>query len=367
MTARMLALVSDCYGMGGGIARYNQDLVEGLAEGGAQILVLPRHGRADGIHLPAGISQEPPVFNRLWYSVKSLWIGWRRGPFDVVFCGHVYMAPIAWVVARLIGARYWLQTHGTDVWESRPPLRRRAIEAADMVTAVSRGTRHILLGWVHLPPECVRVLPDTVGDRFVPGPPSNTLRDRFALGSGPILLAVGRLSASERYKGHEQVFGALPALRAEYPNLVYAVAGGGDDRRRLEQRARELAGESAVRFLGFVSEEDLLGLYRLADLYVMPSTQEGFGIVYLEAAACGLRVVGGVGGGSADAVPDERVGVLVDPSDRAALVAAIASQLARGKVDPVAVEPYRKAHFAAAACRLLARLMTQPRRRRGAK
>ena len=75
-------------------------------------------------------------------------------------------------------------------------------------------------------------------------------------------------------------------------------------------------------------EEDLLGLYRLADLYVMPSTQEGFGIVYLEAAACGLRVVGGVGGGSADAVPDERVGVLVDPSDQAALVAAIAGQLA---------------------------------------
>jgi phosphatidylinositol alpha-1,6-mannosyltransferase len=367
MTARMLALVSDCYGMGGGIARYNQDLVEGLAEGGAQILVLPRHGRTDGLVLPAGIRQEPPVFNRLWYSLKSLWIGWRQGPFDVVFCGHVYMAPIAWAVARLIGARYWLQTHGTDVWEQRPKLRRRAIEAADMVTAVSRGTRHILLGWVDLPPDRVRVIPDTVQDRFVPAPPPEALRERLALGPGPILLTVGRLSASERYKGHEQVFAALPALRAKYPTLVYAVAGGGDDRAYLEQRARELAGDpGAVRFLGFVPEEDLLGLYHLADLYVMPSTQEGFGIVYLEAAACGLRVVGGVGGGSADAVPDERVGVLVDPSDRAALVAAIAGQLGRGKADPAAVEPYRRTHFAAAACRLLARLVDQRRRMRGA-
>lgn len=365
MTARLLALVSDCYGMGGGIARYNRDLVEGLAAGGAHILVLPRHGRVEGSDLPAGVCQEPPVFNRLWYSLRSLWIGWRRGPFDIVFCGHVYMAPIAWAIARLIGARFWLQAHGTDVWESRPELRRRAIEAADMVTAVSRGTRHILLGWVNLPPDRVRVIPDTVQDRFVPGPPPEALRDRLALGPGPILLTVGRLSASERYKGHEQVFAALPALRAEYPTLVYAVAGGGDDRSYLEQRARELAGGSTVRFLGFVSEEDLLGLYHLADLYVMPSTQEGFGIVYLEAAACGLRVVGGVGGGSADAVADERVGVLVDPSDSASLAASIANQLGRGRADPAAVEPYRRTHFATAACRLLARLMQQERHARG--
>jgi len=366
MSARLLALVSDCYGMGGGIARYNQDLVEALAEDGAEILVLPRHGRSDGIVLPPGVRQEPPVFNRLRYSLKSLWIGWRQGPFDVVFCGHVYMAPIAWMVARMIGAPYWLQTHGADIWKTRPDLLRRAIEAADMVTTVSRGTRRSLLGWVDLPPDRIRVLPDTVQDKFAPGPPSEALRERLALGAGPILLTVGRLSAGERYKGHEQVFGVLPALRVQFPGLIHVVVGSGDDRAYLEQRALELAGASAVRFLGFVPEDDLLGLYHLADLYVMPSTQEGFGIVYLEAAACGLRVVGGVGGGSADAVPDERVGALVDPSDQAALVAAIAGQLARGNADPAAVEPYRRAHFAAGARRLLARLVDQRRRKKGA-
>lgn len=361
MTARMLALVSDCYGMGGGIARYNQDLVEALAKGGAHILVLPRHGRVAGLSLPAGVRQEPPVFNRLWYSLRALWIGWRRGPFDVVFCGHVYMAPIAWAVARLIGARFWLQTHGSDVWESRSELRRRAIEAADMVTAVSRGTRHILLGWVDLPPDRVRVIPNTVQDRFVPGPPSEALRERLALGPGPILLTVGRLSAGERYKGHEEVIDTVPALRAKHPTLVYAIAGGGDDRERLERHAGALTPAGAVRFLGFVSDEELPELYRLVDLYVMPSTQEGFGIAYLEAAACGLRVVGGVGGGSADAVPDERVGALIDPSDRCALTATILGQLDRGRANPAAVGPYRRTHFAEAAHRLLARLVDRER------
>src|SRR5204862_5807689 len=104
MAARMLALVSDCYGMGGGIARYNQDLFEALAAEGTEILVLPRHGKIDGAALPPGIHQEPAVFGRFAYSLKSLWRALQQGPFDVVFCGHVYMAPIAWGVARLIGA-----------------------------------------------------------------------------------------------------------------------------------------------------------------------------------------------------------------------------------------------------------------------
>ena len=199
-----------------------------------------------------------------------------------------------------------------------------------VVTAVSRGTRAILLRWVDLPPHRVRVLPDTVQDKYVPGPASAALREKLALGPGPILLTVGRMSAGERYKGHEQVFRALPTGRTRHPTLVHVVAGGGDDRAYLEQRALELAGPGVVRFLGFVPEEELLDLYRLADLYVMPSTQEGFGIAYLEAAGCGVRVVGGVGGGSADAVP-ERVGALVDPSDRDALAATIRTSSAAAR------------------------------------
>ena len=141
------------------------------------------------------------------------------------------------------------------------------------------------------------------------------------------------------------------------------MAGDGDDRGRLEQRALELARDpAAVRFLGFVPEEDLPDLYRLADLFVMPSTHEGFGIVYLEAAACGLRVVGGVGGGSARRHPGRpgRRASSIRPTARR-WSAAIGRSLAQGRADPAAIEPYRRPHFAAAACRLLARLLDQGR------
>jgi phosphatidylinositol alpha-1,6-mannosyltransferase len=366
MTVRILALVGDAFGARGGIARYNRDLFTALAAAGAEILVLPRLGDVSGVALPAGVRQRPAIFGKLRFSLASLWMAWRFRPVDVVFCGHVFMAPLAVLLARLLGARYWLQAHGTDIWNDRRDVVRRAIEAADQVTTVSRGTRRRLLGWVDLAPERVRVLPNTVDERFVPGPASPALRERLKLGHGPILLTVGRLAASERYKGHELIFAALPALRARFPGLVHVVAGDGDDRARLEARAAELAGDTAVRFLGYVPDAELPDLYRLADLFVMPSAEEGFGIVYLEAAACGLRVIGGAGGGSGDAVPDARVGELVDPADLAGLVEAVTRLLGQGRVDPAAIEPYRRSHFAAAGGLLLARLMAQPRRMRGA-
>jgi phosphatidylinositol alpha-1,6-mannosyltransferase len=261
----------------------------------------------------------------------------------------------------LFAARYWLQTHGIDIWAPRSGYKRTAIEAADLVTAVSRVTRRRLLEWSDLAPERVRVLPDTVRDIFTPGSAAAGYRARLGIADGPVILTVGRLASTERSKGHEAIFGLLPALRQRFPGLIYLIAGEGDDLPRLKQRARDLAlDDETVRFLGYVPDGELPDLYRLADLFVMPSSTEGFGIVYLEAAACGLRVVGGASDGSADAIQDPRVGVTVDPNDGAALLAAIVAGLEGGRVDPALIEPYRRPHFARVARLLLAELMERP-------
>jgi phosphatidylinositol alpha-1,6-mannosyltransferase len=371
MTIRILALVGDCYGAPGGIARYNQDLFESLAavesQGSnaerpeAEMLVLPRLGDATGIMLPAGIRQWPPVFSRSLYSLVSFWVAWRHRPIDIVFCGHVFMAPLAWALARLFGARYWLQTHGVDIWTPQTGLKQAAVEAADLVTAVSRVTRRRLLSWADLDPHRVRVLSNTVRDVFAPGTPSSTYCKRLGLRGGPVLLTVGRLASTERSKGHEPIFAILPALRARFPSLVYVIAGDGDDRERLEARARELElGPEVVRFLGYVPDKELPDLYRLADLFVMPSATEGFGIVYLEAAACGLRVLGGASDGSNDAIQDANVGATVDPNDPNALLIAIETGLQKGRVDPAAIEAYRRPHFARVARLVLTELRQAP-------
>jgi phosphatidylinositol alpha-1,6-mannosyltransferase len=192
------------------------------------------------------------------------------------------------------------------------------VAKADLVTAVSRHTRRRFLAWADdLEPHRVRVLPYTVEPRFTPGPKPAQLLERYGLIGKRVLLTVRRLSAAERYKGHDRVIAVLPAPRARFPNLAYVVAGDGDDRPRLEALAREFSVADLVRFLGHVPDRELVEHYRMAEVFVLPSTGEGFGIAFLEAMACDLPAIGGDANGSIDplsavgiglAVPVERIG-----------------------------------------------------------
>ena len=105
MTVRILALVGDAFGGRGGIARYNRDLFTALAAAGGEIVVLPRLGDAAGVALPAGVRQRPAIFGKLSFSLASLWTAWRLRPVDVVFCGHVFMAPLAVLLADTVRQR----------------------------------------------------------------------------------------------------------------------------------------------------------------------------------------------------------------------------------------------------------------------
>ena len=97
------------------------------------------------------------------------------------------MAPLAAIVARLSGARLWIQVHGIDAWQELPWFYRRAVEGADLITSVSRHTRRRLLAWVGIDPAHVKVLPNTVDPRFQPGPKPDYLLDRHALYGKKIL------------------------------------------------------------------------------------------------------------------------------------------------------------------------------------
>ena len=121
MTVRILALVGDAFGARGGIARYNRDLFTALASAGAEILVLPRLGDAAGIALPAGVRQRPAIFGSLRFSLVSLWTAWRYRPVDVVFCGHVFMAPLA-ALAGAPAGRALLAAGARHRDLERPPL-----------------------------------------------------------------------------------------------------------------------------------------------------------------------------------------------------------------------------------------------------
>jgi len=331
---RILALAPDAFGGRGGIAQYNRDLMTALAGdplvGSIEIVVLNAPDPVQG--LPARTRQRPAAKGR----VKFLWSAFAAALAarpDVVFCGHLHLAPWARALARLTAARLVVQLHGIEAWKTPSTPRRRAVDAADLVLCVSRYTRGRLLGWSVLKPEKAVVHANTVSADFVPGD-REAARQALELGAASVLLSVGRLSSEERYKGQEKVISLLPRLREARGDILYVIAGEGDDLPRLQALARSTGVEDDVRFIGHVSRERLPDLYRAADLFVLPSSGEGFGIVFLEAMACGTPAVGLAVCGAVDALADGELGAAV-PAE--GLYDAIIAALERGAPDRAAL------------------------------
>jgi phosphatidylinositol alpha-1,6-mannosyltransferase len=305
---RMLALVTEAFGGRGGIAQYNRDLLEALCRTDVvgSIDILPRLCPDEVRDAPSPVRQHGPVSGRIAYSSRAIKLAYQTRP-DVVFCGHLYMAPIAALAAKLVGARLIVQLHGIEIWQRPGELVRRALEAADRIFCVSRDTRSRLLAATNVAPERVDVIPNTVAADYTPDHKAAS-RDTYGVGKSFVLLSVGRLDSREAYKGQDRIIERLPALIERGRDIVYLIAGEGDDRSRLQRLADEKGIASRVRFIGHVPRADLPSLYRMADLFVLPSSGEGFGIVFLEAMACGTPALGLAVGGATDALGEGELG-----------------------------------------------------------
>jgi phosphatidylinositol alpha-1,6-mannosyltransferase len=165
-------------------------------------------------------------------------------------------------------------------------------------------------------------------DFFKPLRDREAVRRQFALDGRQVLLTVAHLV---RRKGHEQVIQALPALKAIHPNVIYLVVGRGPCESHLRDLAEDLGVSEAVRFCGYVPARELPRYYGAADIYIMASTcdgdVEGFGISFIEAAACGTPSVGSRAGGIPDAIADGETGFLVEPGDVQGLSTSILRML----------------------------------------
>ncbi|CAN0321939.1 unnamed protein product, partial [Phaeothamnion confervicola] len=236
----------------------------------------------------------------------------------------------ALVLSRLFAVPYVVHVYGEEInhYAKRgftKRLMRRVLAGASAVTSISHYTSARLkeLG-LHLGPvELVRPAVDT--ERFA-GRGGQEARASLGLGANAlVLLTVSRLM---KRKGHDTVLRALPQVLQRHPEVVYLIGGEGTQETRLRKMTQELGLEAQVRFLGSVAPEQLEGLYSAADLFVHPNREvdgdiEGFGMVFLEASACSVPVVGGNSGGTPDAVQDGISGFLVDPDDVADLTRAI--------------------------------------------
>jgi phosphatidylinositol alpha-1,6-mannosyltransferase len=198
---------------------------------------------------------------------------------------------------------------GIEAWVPLRPLQRRAMQRAWKVAAISTYTASRF----RAANPALADLPITVcrpGAPALPPAADETITDPYAL-------IVGRMSASERYKGHDTLIDVWPTVRRSVPDARLIIAGDGDDADRLRAQAGV-----GVELVGRVDDRRLAALYRDAAFFVMPSTDEGFGLVYLEAMRASTPCIA-ARGAAEEIITDGRDGVIVDASDRDSLVAAM--------------------------------------------
>lgn len=347
---RILVLATDAHGGYGGIAQYNRDVLEGLATADTieEIVVIPR------------LVQEPPgqyheKVHYIWNSVngkpqyikEAIRSGLLGKKFDLIYCAHINLMPLALAVGKARKVPIILAIYGIEAWH--PPknsMTRWAANKADMVISISRVTLNRYLAWAGAHPS-TRIVPNAIHlDQYAAGPRCPELARELGLGSGPVIMTFGRMASGERYKGFDEILNILPNLLKTFPDLRYIAAGDGTDRSRLEIKARDLGVSNAVVFAGRVEEARKADYFRLADAYVMPSQGEGFGFVVLEALACGIPVVASTTDGTFEAVREGRLGIAVDPKDSETLTAAVFASLERSKGVPFELEYFSFSNFA---------------------
>ena len=320
MTSRFIVLTPRLDGRDG-ISEVSRQVVRALAEessAGVEAWTLDG-GCPDDMGKP-GVTVRSAAGNRARLLRWTIEAAIRRSfAGTTVVAMHVHLAPLG-ALLRARGARLAAFLHGIEVWRPLRLRERSALELADRVVANSRHTV-----------EQFRAVNPWWGSRSI---------TVAALGASPaaanvtpsaergFVLIVGRLSSAERYKGHDALIDAWPAVLQAVPDARLIVAGDGDDRPRLEARVAAADLTTAIRFTGRVSDDALRGLYQACALFAMPSTGEGFGLVYVEAMreakpCLALRA-------AADIIEDGVTGVLLDEARPAALAAAIAGLLNDG-------------------------------------
>jgi len=242
---------------------------------------------------------------------------------DIVILSHVNLALLGFII-KLVNPKcqVWMVAHGIEVWRPLTLIKKLFVRRyCDKFICVSAFTRDQMMQWHNADPEKCIVLNNAV-DPFIKHPDEfekpEYLLNRYSLNAeNQVLFTLTRLASSEQYKGYEQVIKAVSRLKKRFTGIRYILAGPYDDAEetRIKELIKACGVEENVILTGFLEEKELADYFLLADLFVLPSKKEGFGIVFIEALTCGLPVICGNADGSVDAIRNGELGTAINVND----------------------------------------------------
>jgi len=259
----------------------------------------------------------------LLFYVRTLMRVLRLKPAELgqIHCGRTIPEGfIGLLLARLLGKPLLCYVHGEDIEVARTSreltwIVKRVLRGADRLICNSQNTKALLMEHWDVPAKKIEVINPGVDEQtFCPAEPDPVFRKKVGWNDRFVCLTVGRL---QRRKGHDKMIEAIPQIKKEIPNILYAIVGQGDNYPNLVAEVKKLGLEQHVQFLDEINDEDLIRCYQQCDVFILPNRSdgndiEGFGMVLVEAQASGKPVIAGDSGGTAETMDGGKTGILAD-------------------------------------------------------
>ncbi len=278
------------------------------------------------VRLP--LTTDENLFAKVWKTLSGMFFVVRvvqKGNIKKIHCGQILSNGLAALLCRkLFFTPYLVWVYGSETLRMGDRwylayLMRKILKEADEVISISDFTTQEYLDFGVDAAKIVKITPGVDINVFTPQKKPEHLLKKYELEGKTVMLTIARL---DQRKGHDMALYALSQVAEEFPDLHYIIGGRGREEKRLREIVKEKQLEERVHFAGFIPDDELPGYYNLADFFILPNRDtegtmlqgdyEGFGIVFVEAGACGKPVIGGLSGGVADAVEDGVSGFLVN-------------------------------------------------------
>ncbi len=303
----------------GGIEKYNKEFMAALRKAGAEVFFVPLRGIG--------------LFQKLSFVARVFWGAIWKNP-RIICCSHIAFSPICYFIKKILGIDYTVNVYGIEVANIESELHKKSLASAKFIIKLFDRTAENVINQIPEAAEKIISLPSLVdGEKFFIKEKSQGLINKYNLGNSKIILTICRLSSSEvDNKGYEEVIRIMPNIIKEIPNVKYLLVGGGDDFERVKNLVKDLGLENNIILPGPAKDEEMIDYYNLADIFVLPSKNEGFpAIVLLEALACGKPIIGGSQGENSEKeIFNNKLGYIINPDNQQELKNAIIKILQGG-------------------------------------
>lgn len=345
----ILMPLTDAFGGFGGIAHYNRDVLQVMAAmpGIEQVIAIPRVITEQVGTIPSRVAHDKTAASGgLAFVARVL----RHGLFgvrpDLIWCAHINYLPLCAIIAKLRGSPLILMIYGMETWLKPPSmLTRWALRHVTRIASISRFTLDQFAQVAPIETLPHAILPNAVDMAcYGMAPKAADLVEKFGLAGRRVIMTLARMPENAT-KGFDVMLEAMPSVIAAAPDVIYLIGGRGEDARRLIEKVESLGISDHVIFAGEVPETRKADFYRLADLFAMPSSGDGFGFVFIEALACGVPVLASTIDGGYEAIMFGELGRAADPADIPSLSAQLIAGLGDAKGIPDRLKYYATTAF----------------------